>query len=74
MILNPITFEPYILNLIPITDVSTGTHNYNAQTYFCMRMCKTYVDKSFKSCRYSIWGGRSVVIEQRFVHELRGGE
>ena len=33
MILNPITLEPYNLNSIPITNVSTGTHNYyNAHT------------------------------------------
>ena len=32
MILNPITFEPYNLTFIPITNFSTGNHNYNAQT------------------------------------------
>ena len=70
MIINPITFEPYNLNLIPITNVSTGTHNYNAQTEFYMRLCETYVDnmwhslKALKSCRYSIWAGRSEVIKQ----------
>ena len=31
MILNPITSEPYNLNSIPIINVSTETHNYNAQ-------------------------------------------
>ena len=30
MILNRITFEPYNLNLITSTNVSTGAHNYNA--------------------------------------------
>ena len=45
-----------------------------------MRMFKTYVDnmwhslKALKSCRYSIWAGRSVVIKQWYVHELCGGE
>ena len=68
------------LNSIPITNVSTGTHNFNAQTYICMRMCKTYVDnmwhslKALKSCRYVYMSWRSVVIKQWFVHELCGGE
>ena len=47
MILNPITFKPYYLNLIPITNVSTGTHNYNTQTYNCdtLSWCFTYTRK-----------------------------
>ena len=32
MFLNPITFESYNLNIILITNVSTGTHKYNVQT------------------------------------------
>ena len=32
MILTPVTFKPYNLNSIHITNVSTGTHGYNAQT------------------------------------------
>ena len=32
IILNSITFEPYNLNSIPITNVPTGTYYYNAQT------------------------------------------
>ena len=46
------------LNSIPITNVSTGTYNYNAWTKeMCMRMCKTYVDNM------SVWhmSWRSVV-------------
>ena len=44
LILIIITFEPFNLNSILITNGSTGTRNYNAQTYFFMRMCKTYLD------------------------------
>ena len=59
MILNPIMFELYNLNVIPTINVTTGTHNYNAQTLFFMRMCKTYVYimrynlKDLQSCQYS---------------------
>ena len=44
MILIPFTFEPYDLKSILITNVSTGTNNYNAQTLFFMRMCQIYVN------------------------------
>ena len=56
MFLNPIIFEPDNLNVIPISSVYTGSHNYNAQTNLCMITCKTYVDnmwhslKDLKSC------------------------